>query len=65
MDLGPVDGNYADLGQPAARTQRQDLAEQGGDRVLVALEEAGDRRVIRTLLGRDDAERDVLLTRAR
>jgi hypothetical protein len=63
MDLRAVDRDNADLGQPRARAEQQDLAEQPGHRGLVALDEPRDRRVIRPLLRRDDAERDVLDTR--
>ena len=64
LHLRAVDGDHADLGEPAARAQRQHLAEQAGDRVLVALEEPRQRRVIRALLGRQHPERDVLLAGA-
>ena len=45
-DLRAVDRDHADLDQAAARTQRQHLAEQAGDRRLVTDTEARDRRVI-------------------
>ena len=45
------------------RAQRQHLAEQAGDRVLVTLDEPRDRRVIGPLLRRQDAERDILFAR--
>jgi hypothetical protein len=64
LHLRAVDGDHGDLGQPAARAQCQHLAEQAGDRVLVALQEPSDRRVIRALLGRQHPERDVLLAGA-
>jgi hypothetical protein len=47
-----------------ARAQRQHLAEQAGDRVLMALEEPRDRRVIRPLLGGQHPKSDVLLAGA-
>ena len=50
------------LTSPAARAQRQHLAEQLGDRRLVTHAEARDRRVIGRLVGGDHAERDVLAT---
>jgi hypothetical protein len=52
------------FGQPRARAEQQHLAEQPGQRRLVALDEPRDRRVIRTLLRGDDAEGDVLDARA-
>ena len=61
--LGAVDGDHADRRQALLRAQRQHLAEQAGDRVLVALDEPRDRRVIGSLLRRQDAEGDVFLTR--
>jgi len=62
-DLRPVDRDHTDLGQAAAGAKRQDLAEQAGNRVLVALDEPRDRRVIGLLLRRQHAERNVLLAR--
>jgi hypothetical protein len=59
-DLGAVNRDHADLDQAAARTQRQHLAEQAGDRGLVANAEARNGRVIGRLVGRDDAEGDVV-----
>jgi hypothetical protein len=64
LHLRAVDGDHADLGEPAARAECQHLAEQAGDRVRVALDEPRQRRVIRALLGRQHPERDVLLTSA-
>ena len=61
--LRPVDGDHPDARQTLLRAQRQHLAEQAGDRVLVALDEPRDRRVIGPLLRRHHAERDVLLAR--
>jgi hypothetical protein len=60
-DLRAVDRDDADLGQALLRAQREDLTEQTGDRVLVALDEPRDRCVIRPLLSGHDPERDVLL----
>jgi len=60
VDLGAVDRDDPDLGQPGPRAEDQDLAEQPGHRRLVALDEPRDRRVIRPLLRGDDAEGDVL-----
>ena len=60
-NLGPVDRDDADLGQALLGAQRQDLAEQPGDRVLVALDEPRDRRVIGPLLRGQHPEGDVLL----
>ena len=61
--LRPVDRDHADRRQALLRAQRQHLAEQAGDRVLVALDEPRDRRVIGPLLRRQHPERDVLLAR--
>src|SRR5829696_7869570 len=61
--LGPVDRDHPNARQPLLRAQRQHLAEEAGDRVLMALEEPRDRRVIRSLLRRQHAERNVLLAR--
>ncbi len=61
--LRPVDRDHADRHQTLLRAQRKHLAEQVGDGVLVALDEPRDRRVIGPLLGRQDAEGDVFLTR--
>ena len=65
MDLGAVDGDHADFREPAARAQREHLAEQPGDRLLVALDEPRQRRVIRALLGRQHPEGDVFDAQAR
>ena len=59
--LRPVDSDHPDARQPVLRAQRQHLAEQAGDRLLVTLDEPRDRRVIRPLLRRQHPERDVLL----
>ena len=61
VQLGPVDRDNPDLGQPASRTPTN-LTEQTRDRVLVALDEPRDRRVIGPLLRRDNPERDILIT---
>ena len=50
VQLGAVDRKDADLLSPRLRAQRQNLAEQAGDRLLVALDEPRDRRVIQPLL---------------
>ena len=60
--LRAVDGNDADLDQPRPRAERKHLAEQAGDRRLVARPEARDRRVIRDVVGADHAEGDVVAT---
>jgi hypothetical protein len=52
-DLRAVDRHDSDPDQAAARTQRQHLAEQVGDRRLVADPEARDRRVIGRVIGGD------------
>ena len=49
-----------DADQPGLRAQPEHLAEHAGQRVLVALDEPRDRRVIGLLLRRDHAVRDVL-----
>lgn len=61
--LRPIDRDHADTHQSLPRAQRQHFAEQVGDRLLVAINKARDRRVVRLLLRRDHAKRDVLLTR--
>ena len=62
--LRPVDGNHADAREALLRAQRQHLAEQARDRLLVTLDEPRDRRVIGPLLRRQHAERDILLAAA-
>ena len=64
MNLGAIDGDDADLGQPAAGAECEHLAEQRGDRVLVTLDEAGDRGVIGPLLRRHHSKGDVFITAA-
>ena len=64
MDLRAVHRDHPDLDQSAARAQRQHLAEQARDRVLVALQEPRHRRVIRPLLRGHHPERDVFLARS-
>ena len=61
--LRPIDSDHADARQTLLGAQRQHLAEQAGDRVLMALDEPRDRRVIGPLLRRQDAESDVFLAR--
>jgi hypothetical protein len=63
-DLRAVNRHDAYLDQTAARAERQDLAEQPGDRRLVADAEARDRGVIRRLVGADHAKRDVVMAAA-
>ena len=60
MQLRPVDRDHADLRQPSLRAQRQHLAEQARQRVLVAHHEARDSGVIGLGLRRDHAVRDVV-----
>jgi hypothetical protein len=45
-DLGAVDGDHADPDQTRLGAERQHLAEQPGQRALVTLTKARDRRVI-------------------
>jgi hypothetical protein len=52
------------VNETGIRTQRENLPEQGGQRVLVALTEPRDRGVVRDLMRGDDADRDVFLARA-
>ena len=59
--LGAVDRDHPDPGQPGLRAEPEHRAEQAGQRVLVALHETRDRRVIGPLLRRDHAVGDVLL----
>jgi hypothetical protein len=64
MDRGAVDGEHLGAHQTGIRAQRQDLAEEPGQRLLVALTEPRDRRVVRDLVCREDAKRDVFLAGA-
>jgi hypothetical protein len=64
MDLGAVHGEHPGAHQTGIRAQRQDLAEEPGQRLLVALTEPRDRRVVRDLVCREDAKRDVFLAGA-
>jgi hypothetical protein len=64
LHLRAVNGDHPNLGQPAARAERQHLAEQAGDRLLMTLNEPSQRRVIRPLLSRQYAKRDVLFAGA-
>jgi hypothetical protein len=64
MDLRAVDRDHVGLDQTGIRTQRKHLAEEAGQRVLVALTEPRDRRVVRDLVRGNDADRDVFLARA-
>ena len=61
VHLGAVDRDHLDLHQPGLGAQLEHLAEQLAQRRLVALAKARDRRVIRRLVGRDHAHRDVLM----
>ena len=60
VHLRAVDRDHPNADQPGLRAERQHLAEQVGQRRLVALAEARDRRVIGPLVRADHAERDVL-----
>lgn len=60
MHLCAVDREYRNAGQPRLRAEPEHLAEQVGDRALVALAKPRDRRVIRLPVGRDEPHRDVL-----
>ena len=60
VHLRAVDGDHPDADQPGLGAQREHLAEQPGQRALVALAEPRDRRVIRRLVGADHPRRDVL-----
>jgi hypothetical protein len=64
MDPRAVDGDHVSVNETGIRTQRENLAEHAGQRVLVALTEPRDRRVVRDVVRGDDADRDVLLARA-
>ena len=61
--LRPVNSDHADARQPLLRAQRKHLAEEASDRLLVTLDEPRDRRVIRSLLRRQHAERNILFAR--
>ena len=61
VDLRAVDGNHRDVDEAALDAEAQDLAEHARQRILVALTEPRDRRVIRDLMGGDDAKGNVFL----
>ena len=61
MDLRAVDGNHRDVDEATLDAEAQDLAKHARQRVLVALTEPRDRRVIRDLMGGDDAKGNVFL----
>jgi hypothetical protein len=60
VHLRSIDRDQPDLHQSSLRTQLQHLTEQIGERRLVALAKARDRRVIGPLVRRDHAVGDVL-----
>jgi hypothetical protein len=60
MHLRPIDSEHPNPSQAGISAQRQNLAEQAGDRVLMTLAKPCDRRVIRRLVSRDHPERNVL-----
>jgi hypothetical protein len=64
VELGAVDRDDTDLGESAARAEREHLAEQAGDRLLVTLNKPCERRMVRPLLGRQHPEGDVFLAGA-
>jgi hypothetical protein len=55
VELRAVDGDHSDANQAGLAAERQHLTEQLGQRSLVALTEARDRRVIGPLVGADNA----------
>ena len=59
-NLRAVDGDHPDANQAGLGAEREHLAEQLGQRALVALTEARDRRVIRALVGADHPRGDIL-----
>lgn len=60
MNLRSVDRDNLSLDQASFRAEPQDLTEQAGQSVLVALAEPGDRAVIRHLVRGDHAIGDIL-----
>jgi hypothetical protein len=60
VHLRSIDRDHPDLHHPSLRAQLQHLRKQIGERRLVALAKARDRRVIRALIRRDHAVGDVL-----
>lgn len=60
-NLRSIDRHQPGADQPRLRAERQDLAEQAGKRVLVALDEARQRRVIGLPVSRKHPKSDVLL----
>ncbi len=64
VQLRAIDREHRDADQAGVGAEREHVAEQAGQRRLVALAKARDRAVIGPLVGRDDAVGDVLLARA-
>ena len=64
MHLRAVDRDDAHAHEPRLRAEREHLAEQVGQGVLVTLAKARDRGVIRSLVGGDHAVGDILNTLA-
>ena len=61
--LRPIDRDHTHAHQPRLRAQLQHAVEQAGQRLLMPLAKARDRRVIRLLIRRHHPHRDVLHTR--
>ncbi len=59
LHLRPVERDQADRHQPSLGAQRQNLAKDLGERPLMTGPEAGNRGVVRDLVRRDHAKRDV------
>ena len=60
MNLRPVDRDHPDLDQAGLGTEHEHLAEQAGQRRLVTLSKARNRRVVGRLIGADHARGHVL-----
>jgi hypothetical protein len=58
--LGAIDGDDPDPHQPRSRAQLEHAAEQLRDRPLVSGAEAGNRRVVGNLVGRDHPKGDIV-----
>jgi len=63
-ELGSVDGEHAHLDETGVGAKPEHLAEELGERRLVAHPKARDRRVVGKLVGADHPEGDVLATTA-
>ena len=63
MHLGAVHRDHLDVHEAGLGAQLKHLAEQVSQRPLMALAQPRDGRVIRRLVGRNHAHRDVVMKR--